>query len=82
MQPILLDDEARAFLESEAETPALAALTDLPEDQRAAVTERHIDERGYDEIAARLGCSESVARQRVSRGLRALHARLKETSDG
>ena len=38
-----------------------------------------VDERGYGEIAAELQCSESVVRQRVSRGLAALRTRLGAT---
>jgi DNA-directed RNA polymerase specialized sigma24 family protein len=42
------------------------------------VIARHVDGESYGEIAARLACSESVVRQRVSLGLRALRARLGE----
>jgi DNA-directed RNA polymerase specialized sigma24 family protein len=37
-----------------------------------------IDDRDYREIARDLRCSESVVRQRVSRGLRALRIGLQE----
>ncbi|MBX5470690.1 MAG: sigma-70 region 4 domain-containing protein [Thermoleophilaceae bacterium] len=50
----------------------------LPPDQRDAVTARIVDERDYAGIARDLRCSESVVRQRVSRGLRALKVRLQE----
>jgi RNA polymerase sigma factor (sigma-70 family) len=59
--------------------PALEAIADLPGEQRDAVIARHVDGESYAEIATRLACSESVVRQRVSRGLRALRARLGET---
>ena len=52
------------------------ALEELPDEQRDAVRLRVIEELGYDEIAARLGCSSGAARTRVSRGLRTLHAQL------
>jgi DNA-directed RNA polymerase specialized sigma24 family protein len=39
---------------------------------------RHVDGESYAEIAQRLACSQSVVRQRVSRGLRALRTRLQE----
>lgn len=55
-------------------------LRDLPDDQRAAVRARVLDERPYAEIAAALGCSEAVVRQRVHRGLRRLKQRLAEAS--
>jgi len=54
----------------------LAGLADLPEDERAAVWGRVVDERAYDGLARDLGCSQELVRQRVSRGLRRLRARL------
>lgn len=54
----------------------LARLDELPEDQRLAVWGRVVDERDYDGLAHDLGCSEELVRQRVSRGLRRLRARL------
>lgn len=62
---------------------AAALLAGLPEDQRRAVEARVVDERGYDEIAAELELSPAAVRQRVSRGLTTLRARLRteEASD-
>jgi RNA polymerase sigma-70 factor (ECF subfamily) len=51
-------------------------LAQLPEDQRAAVRARVLDERSYGDIARELQCSEAVVRQRVSRGLSALRKEL------
>jgi RNA polymerase sigma-70 factor (ECF subfamily) len=51
---------------------------ELPADQRLAIVARVVDERSYEEIAAELRCSESVVRQRVSRGLRSLRSELEE----
>jgi RNA polymerase sigma factor (sigma-70 family) len=48
----------------------------LPDAQRAALKARVIDERDYTEIAADLGCSDLVVRQRVSRALKALRSNL------
>jgi len=48
------------------------ALGTLAEDQRAALQLRVIEELPYPEVAARLACGETAARQRVSRGLRKL----------
>jgi RNA polymerase sigma factor (sigma-70 family) len=56
----------------------LALLNTLPADQRDAVMQRVVEERSYEEIAAQLRCSESVVRQRVSRGLRTLKSELEE----
>jgi RNA polymerase sigma factor (sigma-70 family) len=50
----------------------------LPPVLREAVAQRVIEERSYEEIAADLSCSESVIRQRVSRGLRTLRSQLEE----
>ena len=78
MQPIQLDDEAIETLERIASAPALELLEALPADQRDAITEHHIEERGYAEIAHDLHCSESVVRKRVSRGLAALRVELRK----
>jgi DNA-directed RNA polymerase specialized sigma24 family protein len=53
------------------------ALAALPDEQSAAVRARVLEDRGYDEIAAAVRVSEPAARQRVSRGLAALRARLR-----
>lgn len=76
MAPIALDDDAITRLEALTGSPALRLLEALPEEQRDAVRARVIGERAYHEIAAELGCSESVVRQRVSRGIRAMRAHL------
>jgi RNA polymerase sigma-70 factor (ECF subfamily) len=53
-------------------------LRQLTPEQAHAVRARVIAEEPYPVIAARLRCSESVVRQRVSRGL----ATLRRTSEG
>jgi RNA polymerase sigma-70 factor (ECF subfamily) len=78
MEPIVLDDDDVATLELLSETPAIEAMASLSDDQRAAVLAHHVDGESYAEIAARLACSQSVVRQRVSRGLRSLRTRLEE----
>jgi DNA-directed RNA polymerase specialized sigma24 family protein len=57
-----------------ARLDSLSLLDALPADQRAAVRGRVIDGRDYAELARELDCTELVARQRVSRGLRTLRA--------
>jgi len=52
------------------------ALSDLPEDQREALTLRVIDGRSYREMADALGCTEQTARARVSRGLKRMAKQL------
>jgi RNA polymerase sigma-70 factor (ECF subfamily) len=57
--------------------PSAAALvSDLPPEQREAVLARVVQERSYADIAAELTVSEAVVRQRVSRGLAGIRARL------
>ena len=80
LPPLALDDELIARIEAAGgEERALTLLARLPDDQRQALEARVLDERGYDEIAAELQCSETVIRKRVSRGLAALRTRLGAT---
>lgn len=51
-------------------------VADLPVEQRDAVLARVVHERDYAQIAADLDVSQAVVRQRVSRGLGALRAKL------
>jgi RNA polymerase sigma factor (sigma-70 family) len=81
MDPLALTDETIERIESIDLGPrsgagVLTLLAELPEDQRTAVEGRVIEERDYADLARTLACSESVVRQRVSRGLRTLKARL------
>jgi RNA polymerase sigma factor (sigma-70 family) len=89
-----VDDRARRHLQMRAiefsrgqisdierladEDAAVSLLAGLPADQVEAVLAHVIDDRDYREIARDLRCSESVVRQRVSRGLRALRIGLQE----
>ncbi|MGI8757090.1 MAG: RNA polymerase sigma factor [Acidimicrobiales bacterium] len=82
MAPIELSSYDLTFLETEEPGPAVAALAELPAEQRSAIEAHHLEGSSYAEIARRLRCSQSVVRQRVSRGLRALHTRMKERTDG
>ena len=49
-------------------------------DQRDAVRSHILEERGYEEIATDLECSQAVVRQRVSRGLQTLRVRFDKES--
>src|SRR5690349_11996554 len=75
MEPIVLDDGLLERIER-IDTEALVAR--LAPDQAEAVRARVLDEEGYGDIAARLRCSESVVRQRVSRGLATLRRIVEE----
>jgi RNA polymerase sigma factor (sigma-70 family) len=67
-------------LDAEASRGELAAaMAALPERYRRAVQMRVVDELAYPELAARLACTETTARKRVSLGLRLLRERLTDT---
>jgi RNA polymerase sigma factor (sigma-70 family) len=72
------DHDIERILELAASQDGVAGqlLAELPVDEQAAVRARVIEEREYAEIAVALGCSELVARKRVSRGLSRLRAAL------
>jgi RNA polymerase sigma factor (sigma-70 family) len=72
LEPMVLDDAALAAIATLADGSEL--LAGLPPAEAEAIGARVIDERGYPEIAAQIGCSEAVVRQRVSRGLARLRA--------
>lgn len=75
MQRVQFDDEALARIERvEGDADVMRRLEGLPPDQRDAVLARVVRERDYAEIADELGCSESVVRKRVSRGLKELRS--------
>jgi RNA polymerase sigma-70 factor (ECF subfamily) len=78
-EPEVLDDDDLTRVGELAATagqPILSLVERLPGAQRDAVRSRVAEERGYDEIAREMKCSELVARQRVSRGLARLRDQL------
>lgn len=75
MEPIVLDD---ALLERIARIDVETLLARLGTDQAEAVRARVLDDEDYGVIAERLRCSESVVRQRVSRGLARLRMIVEE----
>ena len=81
--PVAAEDEALERIEALLGEPRArllsGALAGLPEEQRAAVLARVVEERAYDEIAAAGGTTEQVARKRVSRGLAFLRRRMEES---
>ncbi len=84
LEPLVIDDPDLARVEDLASREGDAAeleraLTGLPDQQRAAVLARVVDERSYPEIAAEMQCSEMLVRQRVSRGLKQLRSRIEES---
>lgn len=80
MERVVVDDQTIDRINDLTDgQPALDALDGLPDDQRVAVHGRVLNGHDYAELARRLQCSESVVRQRVSRGLRTLRTRLERT---
>ena len=74
-----LDDDLLERVARAGADERVAELLDrLPDDQAEAVRARVLDEQDYAQIAGRLRCSQSVVRQRVSRGLGTLRALIKE----
>jgi RNA polymerase sigma factor (sigma-70 family) len=77
--PLQLTDEALERIEALADIDAVsvgAALAGLPEEQRAAVHARYVEEQTYERIAAEAGATQTAIRQRVSRGLAGLRTKL------
>jgi RNA polymerase sigma-70 factor, ECF subfamily len=82
LEPLALTDEMLERIEElggGGGPSALQLLEQLPQDQRDAVSGRVLEEREYADLAEALSCSESVVRQRVSRGLKTLRRRLERT---
>src|ERR1700722_4826218 len=78
MGRLVVDDHAAHAIArlSENGEEAAQALAALPEEQRQAIEARVVEGLDYEEIAGQLRCSRAVVRQRVSRGLSTLRARL------
>lgn len=81
MGRLVVDDEELEALEARLSAHQVGvedALAALPADEQEAVRARVVDEEDYPTIATRFSVSESVVRQRVSRGLRRLRTNLME----
>jgi len=81
MEPLPLADDDIDRIEALTESGAadlLELVENLPEDQRRALKARVIEERPYDEIAARMRCSPAVVRKRVSRAVATLRREIGE----
>lgn len=80
LEPLTIDEGDLARLQELADPGAAeTALKSLPPAQRDAVLARVVHERSYADIAEQMHCSEMLVRQRVSRGLRTLRVRMKES---
>jgi RNA polymerase sigma factor (sigma-70 family) len=69
-EPLALDDQDIERIQELSSSEAwLDLLEQLPAGEREAILGRVVEERGYSELAAEMGCSTLVVRKRVSRGL-------------
>ena len=75
-RPELSDDDVRELERLADDVTVVELLEELPDDQRAAVRARLVDDRPYGEIADAEGVSETAVRKRVSRGLAGLRRRI------
>ena len=80
MSAVTLDDDQLARIEERGRIDLAEALSALSHEQREAVIQRVLAEEPYAAIAERVGCSEQVVRQRVSRGLAVLRRNIKESA--
>lgn len=79
LEPPALSSEVLAEIEAGAsDERVLAALNELPPDQRDAIRSYVLDGESYESIARQQGTSVPAARKRVSRGLRALRRTSEE----
>lgn len=97
MDDVLLDDAVRhedagrmrdqatpenEFLRAEVERTVLAAVGDLPEEIRTALTLREIDGLSYEEIAQIMNCPIGTVRSRIFRGRDAVDRRIRPLMEG
>jgi RNA polymerase sigma-70 factor (ECF subfamily) len=67
----------RLLLEQEIAHTIKAAVDDLPEDLRTAITLRELEGLSYDEIAKAMNCPIGTVRSRIFRAREAIDARLR-----
>lgn len=75
------DRESYEELLGGQEEPALAALADLPAEQRTTIRAHIVEDRAYRDIAREMGLTEPAVRKRVSRGLGELRDQLGGAND-
>ena len=79
MARIALDDAQLARVQERGRVDLAEALSGLSVDERDAVLRRVVGDESYPQLAERVGCSEQVARKRVSRGLAKLRSAMEDT---
>jgi RNA polymerase sigma factor (sigma-70 family) len=78
LPPVEPEDVVGALDAREDGRAARALLEAVDQPARRAIELRVLDGLGYDEVAARLGCTPETARKRVSLGLRAMRVAWEE----
>jgi RNA polymerase sigma factor (sigma-70 family) len=79
MVRIALDDAQLAMVQERGRVDLAEALSGLSIEERDAVLLRVVGDESYPQLAQRVGCSEQVARKRVSRGLAKLRSAMEDT---
>lgn len=72
----------RLLLKDEIERTVFAALEQLPEDLRTAITLRELEGLSYEEIAQAMACPVGTVRSRIFRAREAIHGKLKPLLEG
>ena len=70
------------FLREEVERTVIAAVEELPEEIRTALTLREIDGLSYEEIAQIMNCPIGTVRSRIFRGRDAVDRRIRPLVEG
>lgn len=78
VRDVPLDAADVAYIEARG-NDVEALMAELPDEQRAAVRGRVLEDRAYDELALAAGVTPAAIRQRVSRGLAVLRTRLEKS---
>jgi RNA polymerase sigma factor (sigma-70 family) len=78
MARIALDDAQLGMVEERGRVDLAEALSGLSVEEREAVLLRVVGDESYARLARQVGCSEQVARKRVSRGLTKLRSAMED----
>lgn len=85
LEPMIVTELGFERVEAAADAASQLATVDLDDalspDQAGAIRARVLEDQSYEQIAEQLRCSQQVARQHVSRGLRNLKRRWENKHD-
>ena len=77
-----IDTPENALFGAELKSVVEAAISDLPEDLRTAVTLREFDGLSYEDIAEVMDCPVGTVRSRIFRAREAIDTKVKQQLDG